>query len=60
MSETQAQAILDLRLHRLTGLEQEKIIEEFDGLLDRIRELLDILVNPDRLREVVARGGSWR
>ena len=53
MSETQAQAILDLRLHRLTGLEQEKIIEEFDGLLDRIRELLDILVNPDRLREVV-------
>ena len=53
MSETQAQAILDLRLHRLTGLEQEKIIEEFDGLLDRIRGLLEILVNPDRLREVV-------
>ena len=53
MSEAQAQAILDLRLHRLTGLEQEKIIEEFDGLLDRIRELLEILVNPDRLREVV-------
>ena len=53
MSEAQAQAILDLRLHRLTGLEQEKIIEEFDGLLDRIRGLLEILVNPDRLREVV-------
>ena len=53
MSEAQAQAILDLRLHRLTGLEQEKIIEEFDRLLDHIRGLLDILVNPDRLREVV-------
>ena len=53
MSETQAQAILDLRLHRLTALEQDKIIEEFDDLLDRIRGLLEILVNPDRLREVV-------
>ncbi len=53
MSDAQAQAILDLRLHRLTGLEQEKIIDEFDGLLDRIRGLLEILVNPDRLREVV-------
>ena len=53
MSETQAQAILDLRLHRLTALEQEKIIEEFDGLLGRIRGLLEVLVNPDRLREVV-------
>ena len=53
MSEAQAQAILDLRLHRLTGLEQDKIIEEFDQLLDRIRGLLEILVNPDRLREVV-------
>ena len=53
MSGTQAQAILDLRLHRLTGLEQEKIIEEFDTLLGRIRGLLEILVNPDRLREVV-------
>ena len=53
MSETQAQAILDLRLHRLTALEQDKIIEEFDALLGRIRGLLEILVNPDRLREVV-------
>ena len=53
MSETQAQAILDLRLHRLTALEQDKIIEEFDQLLDRIRRLLEVLVNPDRLREVV-------
>ena len=53
MSETQAQAILDLRLHRLTALEQDRIIKEFDELLDRIRALLEILVNPDRLREVV-------
>ncbi|MDD9983586.1 MAG: DNA gyrase subunit A, partial [Gammaproteobacteria bacterium] len=53
MSETQAQAILDLRLHRLTALEQDKIIEEFDNLLERIRGLLEVLVNPDRLREVV-------
>ena len=53
MSATQAQAILDLRLHRLTALEQDKIIEEFDELLGRIRGLLEILVNPDRLREVV-------
>ena len=53
MSETQAQAILDLRLHRLTALEQDKLIKEFDELLHRIRELLEVLVNPDRLREVV-------
>ena len=53
LSEVQAQAILDLRLHRLTGLEQEKIIEEFDGILERVRGLLEILVSPDRLREVV-------
>ena len=53
MSDKQAQAILDLRLHRLTALEQDRIIEEFDDLLSRIRGLLEILVNPDRLREVV-------
>ena len=53
LSEAQAQAILDLRLHRLTGLEREKIIGEFDALLERIRGLLEILVNPDTLRGVV-------
>eukprot|EP00119_Amphimedon_queenslandica_P020406 XP_019860825.1 PREDICTED: uncharacterized protein LOC100641400 [Amphimedon queenslandica] len=53
LSEAQAQAILDLRLHRLTGLEQDRIIDEFDKLLERIRELLWILVDPERLREVV-------
>jgi DNA gyrase subunit A len=49
----QAQAILDLRLHRLTGLEQEKIREEYVEVLKRIREFLDILESPDRLMEVI-------
>jgi len=53
LSETQAQAILDLRLHRLTALEKDKILEEYDSLLERIRDLLEILANPDRLREVI-------
>ena len=53
LSEKQAQAILDLRLHRLTGLEQEKIISEYEQVLDRIVELLEILNNFDRLMEVI-------
>ncbi|HEX5055206.1 MAG TPA: DNA gyrase subunit A [Gammaproteobacteria bacterium] len=53
LSEAQAQAILDLRLHRLTGLEQDKIVEEYGELLDRIRSLLEILTNPDRLMQVI-------
>jgi DNA gyrase subunit A len=53
LSEVQAQAILDMRLNRLTGLEQDKIIEEFKGLLDAIRDLSDILARPERLTEVV-------
>ncbi len=53
LSETQAQAILDLRLHRLTGLEQDKIIKEFEEILVRIGELLEILSNPERLMEVI-------
>ncbi len=53
LSEAQAQAILDLRLHRLTGLEQEKIRDEYLGLLDRIRELLEILGSDSRLMAVV-------
>jgi DNA gyrase subunit A len=50
LSETQAQAILDLRLHRLTGLEQEKILDEYKDLLDRIEDLLDILGSGERLQ----------
>ena len=53
LSEVQAQAILDLRLHRLTGLEQDKIIDEFKALLDLVQELLEIISNPDRLLEVI-------
>ncbi len=53
LSETQAQAILDLRLHRLTGLEQEKIVAEYKDILNKIEDLLDILANPDRLMRVI-------
>ncbi len=53
LSEAQAQAILDLRLNRLTGLEQDKIITEFGELLDLIRGLGEILASPERLLEVI-------
>ncbi len=53
LSETQAQAILDMRLHRLTGLEQGKIINEYGELLGVIVDLCDILGNPARLTAVV-------
>ncbi len=53
LSEAQAQAILDLRLHRLTGLEQDKIIDEYRQLLDTIEGLLHILHDPNRLLEVI-------
>jgi DNA gyrase subunit A len=53
LSEVQAQAILDLRLHRLTGLEQDKIIKEYREILDKIKGLSHILADPDRLLEVI-------
>ncbi len=53
LSETQAQAILDLRLHRLTGLEQEKLRQEYAEVLKTIADLLDILSNPERLMRVI-------
>ncbi len=53
LSEAQAQAILDLRLHRLTGLEQDKIIHEFEEILTQIAALLDILSSPDHLMRVI-------
>ena len=49
LSERQAQAILDLRLHRLTGLEQDKIVADYEELLAKVDDLLDILGNPARL-----------
>jgi DNA gyrase subunit A len=53
LSPTQAQAILDLRLHRLTGLEQEKIVDEYKALLEQIDALLAILASDQRLLEVI-------
>jgi DNA gyrase subunit A len=53
LSDTQAQAILDLRLHRLTGLERDKIVAEYGEILARIRDLGDILARPERLMEVI-------
>jgi DNA gyrase subunit A len=53
LSETQAHAILDLRLHRLTGLEQDKIVEEYKQLLAQIDEYLFILANDIRLMEII-------
>ncbi|QUX92416.1 DNA gyrase subunit A [Marinomonas sp. A3A] len=53
LSPDQAQAILDLRLHRLTGLEHDKLLGEYKSLIELIGELLNILSNPDRLMEVI-------
>ena len=53
LTETQAQAILDLRLQKLTGLEQDKIINEFQEILDKIADLLEILSSADRLMQVI-------
>jgi len=53
LSEAQAQAILELRLHRLTGLEQDKIHEEFKELLEAIADYLDILGSEVRLLSVI-------
>ena len=53
LTEQQAQAILDLRLHKLTGLEHEKILDEYKQLLELIAELLHILASPERLMEVI-------
>ena len=53
LTETQAQQILEMRLHRLTGLEQEKLTDEYKLLLETIRGLIEILENPDVLREVI-------
>ncbi len=53
LSEAQAQAILDLRLHRLTGLEQEKIVKEYQELLELIDGYLEILGSDIRLMEII-------
>jgi DNA gyrase subunit A len=53
LSPVQAQAILDLRLHRLTGLEQEKILNEYKDILEKIKGFSDILGDPDKLLQVI-------
>lgn len=53
LTEQQAQAILDLRLHKLTGLEHDKILDEYRSLLELIAELLYILASSERLMEVI-------
>ena len=53
LSDAQAQAILELRLHRLTGLEQDKIHKEYEEILERIQMLLQVLADPERLMQVI-------
>ena len=53
LSPVQAQAILDMRLHRLTGLEQDKILDEYREVLEEIAKLLAILSDPDNLMAVI-------
>ncbi|GAP66598.1 DNA gyrase subunit A [Mizugakiibacter sediminis] len=53
LSEAQAKEILEMRLHRLTGLEQEKLTDEYRQLLDTIRGLIEILEKPERLLAVI-------
>ena len=53
LSETQAQAILELRLQRLTGLEQDKIVAEYKEVMEKITDLLDILARPERITEII-------
>jgi DNA gyrase subunit A len=55
LSETQAQAILDLRLQRLTGLEQQKIVSEYREVMDRITDFLDVLAKRERIDEIIER-----
>jgi DNA gyrase subunit A len=53
LDATQAQAILDMRLQRLTGLEREKIVAEYKEILEAIRDLKDILARPERVTAII-------
>ena len=53
LSDVQAQAILELRLQRLTGLEQDKIVGEYREVMDKITDLLDILSKPERVTQII-------
>ena len=54
LSDAQAQAILELRLQRLTGLEQDKIVAEYREVMDLIADLLDILARPERITAIIS------
>ena len=53
LSDAQAQAILELRLQRLTGLEQDKIVGEYKDVMDKIANFLDILSRPERITAII-------
>ena len=53
LSETQSKAIVEMRLRQLTGLEQDKLRDEFDGLLELIKDLKDILSDKDRRMNII-------
>jgi len=53
LSDAQAQAILELRLQRLTGLEQDKIVVEYKEVMTQIADLLDILARPERITSII-------
>lgn len=53
LSDAQAQAILDMRLQRLTGLEQDKIVGEYKDIMAVILDLLDILAKPERVNQII-------
>jgi DNA gyrase subunit A len=53
LSDAQAQAILELRLQRLTGLEQDKIVNEYKEVMAEIADLLDILARPERITAII-------
>lgn len=53
LSEVQAQEILNMRLQRLTGLEQDKILNEYKEVIDQIADLLDILSKPERISQII-------
>jgi len=54
LSDAQSQAILEMRLQRLTGLEQDKIVSEYKEVMDVIADLLDILAKPARVTQIIA------
>ena len=55
LSEVQAQRILEMQLQRLTGLEQEKIVNEYKEVMETIADLLDILAKPERITAIIAK-----